>query len=226
MIIQKIHAPDNMRFYSKILLYSSYVLMMGIIAVSLFSFELIKVMAKSNQYWEAYVIVPILCLSVFFVNLKDISTNGLFIVKRTKILGSIVFVASVLNLLLNIALIPLWGIVGAAIATLTAQLIYWLITYYYSQKEYPIPYEINKILIMLVVGGILSCAGLVINDLSLPLRLIIKSACIISFPFILGLFNFYEPVELQAIRGFVIKWSDLKRFGDNIKSFKAIKDEM
>ena len=226
MIIQKIHAPDNMRFYSKILLYSSYVLMMGIIAVSLFSFELIKVMAKSNQYWEAYVIVPILCLSVFFVNLKDISTNGLFIVKRTKILGTIVFVASILNLLLNIALIPLWGIVGAALATLTAQLIYWLITYYYSQKEYPIPYEINKILLMLVVGGILSCAGLVINDLSLPLRLIIKSACIISFPFILALFNFYEPVELQAIRGFVVKWSDLKRFGDNIKSFKAIKDEM
>jgi O-antigen/teichoic acid export membrane protein len=122
--------------------------------------------------------------------------------------------------------IPLWGIIGAAFATLTAQLIYWLITYYYSQKEYHIPYEINKILILLVVGGILSCAGLVINDLSLPLRLMIKSACLISFPFILALFNFYEPVELQAIRGFVVKWSDIRKFGENLKSFKAIKDEM
>jgi O-antigen/teichoic acid export membrane protein len=226
MIIQKIHAPDNMRFYSKILLYSSYVLMLGIIAISLFSFELIKVMAKSNQYWEAYIIVPVLCLSVFFVNLKDISTNGLFIVKRTKILGIIVFVASVLNLLLNFVLIPLWGIVGAAMATLTAQLLYWLITYYYSQREYFIPYEIKKVLIMLLVGSILSSAGLVINDFHLVLRLIIKSACVISFPFILALFNFYEPAELKAIRGFVTKWSELKNFGNNIKSLQSIKDNL
>jgi O-antigen/teichoic acid export membrane protein len=226
MIIQKINAPDNMRFYSKILLYSSFVLMLGIISVSLFSFELIKVMAKSNQYWEAYIIIPILCLSVFFVNLKDISTNGLFIVKKTRILGSIVFIASTLSLFLNLIFIPLWGIVGAAMATLTAQLLYWLITYFYSQKEFHIPYEIRKIIIILVVGGILSCAGLVINDLSLALRIIIKSACIVSFPFILALFNFYEPVELQAIRGFVVKWSDLKRFGANIRSFKAIKDDI
>jgi O-antigen/teichoic acid export membrane protein len=226
LMIQKIHAPDNMRFYSKVLLYSSYVLMLGIIIVSLFSFELIKVMTKSNQYWEAYIIIPVLCLSVFFVNLKDITTYGLFIVKRTKILGGIVFVASVLNLGLNLVLIPLWGIIGAAMATLTAQLIYWLITYYFSQKEFHIPYELRKLFIMLIIGAILSSTGLVINDLSLALRLIIKSACIISFPFILGLFSFYETVELKAIRGFVVKWSDLKKLGDNIKSLKAIKDVM
>jgi O-antigen/teichoic acid export membrane protein len=226
MMIQKIDSPDNQRFYSKVLLYSSFVLMFGIIVISLFSFELIKVMTKSNQFWEAYTIIPILCLSVFFVNLKDITVWGLFIAKRTKIIGIIVTVASILNLLLNIILIPVWGIIGAAISTLLAQLLYWYITYYFSQKMYFIPYENKKIFLLLITGTLISCSGLFMNDLSLILRLILKTCGIISFPFVLYFLNFYESVELQAIKGFINKWSDIKKFRDNLKSLKGIKDEL
>lgn len=224
LMIQKIDSPDNKRFYSKVLLYSSYVLMFGIIIISLFSFELIKLITKSNQFWEAYTIIPLLCLSVFFINLKDITIWGLFIVKKTGIIGIIVTIASILNLILNILLIPMWGIIGAAISTLLAQMIYWYITYYFSQKKYFIPYENKKIFLMLIIGTLISCSGLIINDLSLSLRLLIKTGCIISFPFILYLFKFYEPVELQAIRGFITKWSDLKNFRTNLKSLKGISD--
>ena len=49
MMIKRMDSPDNKRFYSKVLLYSSYVLMFAIVGISLFSFEIIKIIAGSKQ---------------------------------------------------------------------------------------------------------------------------------------------------------------------------------
>jgi hypothetical protein len=84
----------------------------------------------------------------------------------------------------------------------------------------------SKILLILVTGTILSFSAIFINELSLLMRLLIKSAMLLSFPFILYLFNFYEEVELKAIRGFFRKWSNLRNLGSNIKSLKNINESI
>jgi O-antigen/teichoic acid export membrane protein len=224
IILKRIDSPDNKRFYSKILLYSSYAMMFAIVGVSLFSFEVIKVLAKSKEFWDAVVIVPVLSLSIFFVNMKDVTVYGLQIAKKTRIIGSIVIFSTVLSLALNLLLIPVWDIKGAAMATLISQFIYWLACYYYSQKSLFIPYEMKKITIMFLTGAALSFSSLLINPMDLFPRLLIKMGCLISFPFILYLFNFYEPVELQAIRGFIVKWSKIKNLKNNLSSLKGITD--
>jgi len=122
-------------------------------------------------------------------------------------------------------LIPIWDITGAAIATLLTQFIYWYACYYYSQKVFFVPYEIRKIVVMLITGAALSFSSLLINGMDLLPRMIIKTVCLVSFPFILYLFNFYEPIELQAIRGFISKWSKLKDLRNNLNSLKGITDE-
>ena len=225
MVLQKMNTPDNHRFYSKTLLYSSFVLMIAIIGISLFSFEIIKVISKSTEFWGAFVVVPLLSLSMFFWNLRETSSYGLIIKKKTRIIGINVVISSVLNILLNILLIPRWDIIGAASATLITQFIYWWLCYYFSQKEYFIPYEKSKVAVMFIFGAILSFGGLLVNGMPLIARLLIKTGCVISFPFILRLFNFYEPVELQAIKGFVAKWSNLRNFRSNLNSLKSITDE-
>jgi hypothetical protein len=100
-------------------------------------------------------------------------------------------------------------------------LIYWLLNYYYSQKEYYIPYEIKKIAVMFICGALLSFVGLLINEFQIIPRLLIKSGCIIGFPFILYLFKFYEPAELQLAKGFVAKWSKISNLRDNLKSLNG-----
>jgi len=225
MMFKKIDSPDSKRFYSKVLLYSSYVLMFAIVGVSMFSFEIIKVMANSKEFWGAVVIIPVLALSVFFVNMKDVTIYGLHIAKKTRIVGTIVALSTILSLALNLLFIPVWDIAGAALATLLSQFIYWLACYYYSQKVFYVPFEIRKLSVMFLTGAVLSFASLFLNEMSLLPRLILKTGCLVSFPFILYLFNFYEPVELQAIRGFYVKWSRIKNFSTNLKSLKGITDE-
>jgi O-antigen/teichoic acid export membrane protein len=162
IVLQKINVPDNQRFYSKTLLYSSFVLMLGIITISLFSNEVIKVISKSTEFWGAFIVVPILSLAVFFTNMRETSSYGLLINKKTGIVGINVVISCVLNILLNILLIPIWNIVGAAIATALTQLIYWWLNYYFSQKEYFIPYEKRKIVIMFLT--LAQCCHLLVTD--------------------------------------------------------------
>ena len=226
MMIKRIGTADNKRFYSKVLLYSSYVVMFAIVGVSLFSFEKIKVIATSRAYWDAVIIIPFLSLSIFFVNMKEVTVYGLHIAKKTRIIGFIVVFSTVLSLIMNILLIPVWGITGSAVATLLSQFIYWFACYYFSQKVFFVPYEIKKIITLFVAGAIISFSSLLINPIDLLPRLIIKTVCLISFPFILYLLKFYEPVELQSIRGFINKWSKINNLKDNLNSLKGITDDL
>jgi len=225
MMIKRIDTANNKRFYSKVLLYSSFALMCAIVAVSMFSYELIKVMAGSKEFWGAVVIIPILSISIFFINMKEVTVYGLHIAKKTGIIGGIVVFSTVISLALNILLIPVWSITGSAIATLLSQFIYWYACYYFSQKAFYVPYEMKKIGMLLIVGSAIAFSSLLINGMHLLPRLIIKSGCVVSFPFILYLLNFYEPVELQSIRGFINKWSKIRNFRSNLNSLKGITDE-
>jgi O-antigen/teichoic acid export membrane protein len=225
MMLKRIGSPDIQRFYSKVLLYSSYVLMFAVIGVSLYSFEIIKVIAKSRQFWDAAAIIPALSLSVVFVNMKDITVYGLHVVKKTRVIGMIVVFSTLLSVGLNFLLIPVWDIAGAALATLLSQFVFWLICHYYSQKAFYVPYEIRKIISLVFVGAVLSFSCLLLNEMELIPRLMIKTGFLVSFPFILYLFKFYEPVEIQAIRGFISKWSNINNIKDNLKSLKGLTDD-
>lgn len=226
MMIKRIDSPDNKRFYSKVLLYTSYIVMFGIVGISLFSFEIIKVISSSKAYWDAVIIIPVLSLAIFFTNMKEVTVYGLHIAKKTRIIGIIVIASTILSLVLNFLLIPVWDITGAALATLVSQFVYWYACYFYSQKVFYVPYEIGKITLMLIVGAVLSFSSLFTNGLDVIPRLTIKTVCLISFPFILYLLRFYEPVELQSIRGFIAKWSKIKNLKSNLNSLKGITDDL
>jgi O-antigen/teichoic acid export membrane protein len=225
MMFKKLNTPGDKRFYTKVLTYSSFVLMFAIIAVSLFSFELTKVMAKSKEFWDAVVIIPILAMSVFFVNLKDITGYGMVFAKKSRMIGLIVFLSTVTGLIFNILFIPLWGITGSAIATLLAQIFYFLLCYYFSQKVFYIPYEMKKIMTLLLCGIIISFSSFFVNEIGLLPRIILKTSLFLSYPFVLYLFKFYEPEEINSIHGFISKWIKLRNLKENFRSLKMINEE-
>lgn len=222
--MRNMDSPDNKRFYSKLLLYTSYVVMFSIVGLSMFSYEITKVISKSAQFWDAVVIIPVLGLSAFFMNMKEVTVYGLHITKKSRMISLIVVAATILNLILNILLIPVWDIKGAAAATLISQVFYWFACHYFAQKAYFIPYETRKLVILFIIGAILTFTSLLLNDLNLGARLAVKASLILIYPFILYFFNFYDKVEIASIKGFINKWSKLRNFRNNIKSLKEIGD--
>jgi len=131
----------------------------------------------------------------------------------------VIIIVTALDIGLNILMVPFLGYMGAAIATFIAQTLYFVMIYYYAQKCYPIPYELGKVFKILLTGIAIYFISTLTADVVLWLRLIIKSLLIISYPFLLYLFAFYEPVELQRIREFWTKWKNPIALPGNLKDF-------
>lgn len=212
--------PGHKRFYSKVMTYLGFSIMVVLMFFSFFSKEIVSLFATEDYYLNAYQVMPVVALGIYFGLLKDVSMMGLNITKRTGSIAIITILVSIANVGLNFLLIPYLGIVGSAIAGMLAQLLFLVAIYYLAQKNYPIPYEIGKVLLMVVLFAVMMVVVSVISPLNFWLQVVIKIVLIGLFPLILYAFNFYEPVELNSLRGFWLKWRNPSRWKENISSLK------
>ena len=72
----------------------------------------------SEKYASAAAFSPIILLGTIIYALKSIFNAGLYLAKRTMTMFSIMVLAVVVNVLMNILLLPSYGMMGAAISTL------------------------------------------------------------------------------------------------------------
>jgi O-antigen/teichoic acid export membrane protein len=191
-----------------------------------FSKELLFMLADNKENWTyaqvngAVHIIPVLCFAQLFEILRKNVRFGLNIVKKTKIISAVMIFSAVINIGLNILFINLFGTIGAAIATLSAQIVFFAIIYHYAQKYYFIPYELKKVFVMIGVVIGLSLIAYSINSMILIPRIIIKIILIGSFPVILYFFGFYEKIELQRIKGAWEKWKNPRNWKNNLRNIK------
>ncbi len=209
MIYSKMNEEGNRRFYSKLMKYMIFVITSLLLVLSVFGQEIILVLTRNNVFGTSYFIVPIISMAIIFDTLKEISQSiGLIITKKTGTIAITMIIATVLNILLNIALIPFLNIYGAALSTVISQFFFFVVIYRYSQKQYPIPYEIRRIAVMIIVFVLLAGISLLCSNLSLALRLPVKLILISSFPVILLYMNYYEDIETTRIRQL---WHKMKK---------------
>ncbi len=220
LIYQYIDKPNNKRFYSKIMTYLAFGIMIFVLFFSLFGKEIIELVARNKDYWVASKLVPVLTFTIFIGILKDISLNGLSIAKKTGIIAIVVVGISLINILLNILFIPYWGTMGAAVATLIARLISLIIFYNIAQKHYTIPYEVKKVFIVTFLGLVIVVVSIFTNELKIYYAVFLKLLLLASFPFVLYLLNFFEDVELERIKEIWKVWKNPFTWKENIKKIK------
>ena len=108
--------------------------------------DLLKVVFIGDpEYWEAMKIVPVILLANFCLGIYQNLSVWYKITDKTKFGAYISVIGATLTLALNIILIPYYGYVGSAIATLVAYASMAAISYVLGRKHYPIPYKTAKI---------------------------------------------------------------------------------
>jgi len=152
--------------------------------------------------------------------LKDVSLIGLQITKKTKVIAIVIIGSAVLNVILNVILITFFQTKGSAIATLLTQIFYFILIYRFAQKQYYIPYEITKVIKILVISFAMMVVSEIINPYSLWIRLFTKTTLLCSFPILLYLWNFYEKAEIEALKNFWLKWKNPQNWKNNMKQIK------
>ena len=91
-----------------------------------------------------------------------------------------------------------------------------ILFYFFSQKMYPVNYEIFKILGLIALGVILFYISGFLSEINLLWRILIKITLIFLFPWILYLFNFYEKIEIEHIKKTWLKWRNPLNWKNNI----------
>jgi O-antigen/teichoic acid export membrane protein len=110
----------------------------------------------SEAYYEAMWIVPFILLANFCLGIYHNLSVWYKITDRTKFGAYISIIGALITLVLNFVLIPVIGFKGSAIATLSAYSIMVILSFYFGKKYYPIPYNLKKISLYLVVSILFS----------------------------------------------------------------------
>lgn len=110
-----------------------------------------------SDYWGGIHIVPIILLAYLFNGLYVVFTAGIYIKEKSNYVPLVTGVSAALNIAANFLLIPIFGITGAALATLLSYFVMAAGFFIVTQKFYHIKYEyikIAKVFFVILISGI------------------------------------------------------------------------
>lgn len=146
------YKDEHTPFYiSRIFNYFLLLILPLLAFVSAFSKDIVYLFA-GESFQDAHILMLPLSFSVLFLNIYFFSP-GLSIAKKTIRIAMINIVAGVVNITLNIILIPHFKELGAAVATLSGGISMTILYFWFGNKEYKIPYDYLKCLAALLIFG-------------------------------------------------------------------------
>lgn len=114
--IKEVDSEDKNSFFEMI--YELYTFTLAVIVLGITVFvKLLALILFSKDFYDAWIVVPFLMLGFYFDSINAFIGNLFVGAKITKVLFTTTVVGAVANVALNAALIPSFGIIGAAIAT-------------------------------------------------------------------------------------------------------------
>jgi O-antigen/teichoic acid export membrane protein len=147
------------RAYSYVLTYLMYLAAWAAVGLSLFAPWIVHFVGRKPGYWPASGAVPALAYaSVFFAGFTVV-TIATGRTRRTQFNWVAATLAAGLNFGLNVWLIPAYGMLGAAYATLAAYVVLMLIRTWHAQRLYPVQYQWRRIVTLLLSAGALTGIG-------------------------------------------------------------------
>ncbi len=109
-----------------------------------------------EEYFAALMIVPVILLANLFLGIYYNLSIWFKLTDKTRYGMYFSLAGAMITLALNLALIPVLGIMASAWATLAAYLTMVLLSYFFGRKYYPIPYTLKKSGLLLVLATGLS----------------------------------------------------------------------
>jgi O-antigen/teichoic acid export membrane protein len=182
-------------------LFTTYqVLLMTALALplALLSREIIEIMAVP-AYWPAYHLVPLIVLGYFARFLYLFPANGLFYIKRTRLIPIFTLCAGALNITSNLWLVPHFGILAAALNTLIGFAALMVMVYIAGQHLFPIHYEYGRLAHIVILGLGLFAVGWWLSPAGLWHRILFKGILLVAFPLLLWLSGFLSPAERKRL---------------------------
>lgn len=178
----------------------AFVIMFFGLCTITFSEELINLFTTEN-FDSAMYVLPVYVFYHLFAVIGLISIPQIMFAEKMLYLLPQAIISIIVNIILNIALIPSYGAVGAALATAIAQLGTCIVSYFLAQKAFYLPLKVSKTIKLYLVLLILSVAvyPIMISDMHMVYKMILKIG-IISIYILYGFnTNFISKNKIKNI---------------------------
>ena len=142
----KLYAQGNhyKETYGRVFSYWFFVMTLLGVPISVFSSEILR-LSTPETYWGSAAPLSVLVIGFVFSSTTQITALGISLERKTQLFSKAAWGTAMINFGLNLLLIPRWGAVGAALATLIS---YGALSGYYlywTQRIHPIPLESKKL---------------------------------------------------------------------------------
>ncbi|HAL56088.1 MAG TPA: hypothetical protein DCP63_06360 [Bacteroidetes bacterium] len=202
------HAKDEdaKKLFARVFTYFVALMMLILVTVSLFIDDLVRIQILGRyfihpDYWGGVAIVPVILLSYVFTGAYVNFVVGVYLEKKTKYLPYVTGAGGLVNVAVNFLLIPRYGIMGAAFATLLSYVVMAGGIYLASQNLYYVRYEWGKIIrlvgaafVVLVTFAFFTVEPATVEGIALK--------CLLSVAFV-GMaivFKVFDPDEIAETR--------------------------
>ncbi len=191
--LQTAKEKEAKNIFSKVLTYFTLAASFILVLVTLFINDFARISIHGHtiigsEYLSGLIIVPVILLAYVFNGIYGIFTAGIYIEEKSIYVPIMTAIGAAVNVGFNYWLIPLWGIMGAAFATLASYFIVAVGYFIITQKIYRINYEyskIAKIFVSVFIVGVMYYIQL----LGSHINLLNEFLMLLFFVILLGIFN-------------------------------------
>jgi O-antigen/teichoic acid export membrane protein len=193
--------PGAEAIFRTVTTYGVAVLVLLTAALSAVARDLLDVMTK-GRFVQAAPVVGWTALAVLFQGIYLLTSIGLNLTKQTRYYPVSTIAAAVANISLNFALIPRYGLIGAAWANAAAYALQASIAFVFSQHFYPMRYEYGRLAHVIVVGLAAFVVGVNLPAMPPMAAVVLRGTVVIAvFVLLLGSTGFFKKEELPVLAG-------------------------
>ena len=198
--------PDGQRVFTVVTTYGIAALALMTAGLSAIAPDLLAVITK-GEFVAAAPVVTWTAVGVFFYGVYLLTSIGLNITSHTRYYPLSTSVGAAVNLGLNLALVPGYGILGAAWANGIAYAVQSAIAFRFSQRFYPIPYEWGRITRAVGAAVLGWVAAVSLPDLPPFVTIVARGSVVLLVTFaVLWLTRFFRASELQWLKVLGQSW--------------------
>src|SRR3954447_7248976 len=164
----------------------------------LFSRWIVRALA-APEFFDSYEAIGLIATAVTLYALYLVLVVILGRTGRTEFNFPAAIAALVVNVVLNLLLVPPLGIVGAGLALVASYLVVLGLMYAFTQRLFPVPYEWGRLLrIVFTVAALVGIAELLVPT-SGALGLLLRALLFAAYPLALLATGFFTPGERRQL---------------------------
>jgi O-antigen/teichoic acid export membrane protein len=183
------------RTYAYVLTYLLFVCAWVSVALGVLAPWIVELLAPQASFQRAADAVALLAFASTAYAGYTVVAIGIGRAKQTQFNWIVSGVAAIVNVILNVILIPPYGMIGAAIAAAAAYLVLFLGMVLNSHRVYPVDYQWRRVLTLVGAAIGLTVLGSVVD---VPLGVAVLIA--LCYPLALLPLGFYLPAERRRLR--------------------------